>query len=73
MFMGQEYTQISKLKSQNSKLKEDTFLMLSLMLKNHIKNIKNAVENFMGDRELHEIKKSAHRMEKVIEEYEKSS
>ena len=28
MFMGQEYTQISKLKSQNSKLKEDTFLML---------------------------------------------
>jgi len=73
MFMGQEYLQIKKLEAKSQKLEEDAFLFLSLMLKNHIKNIKNAVENFMGDKELHEIKKTTQKMEKVIEEYEKSS
>lgn len=73
MFMGQEYLQNEKLKRKNEKFAEDTFLMLSLMLKNYIKNIKNAVENFMGDKELQEIKKAAQKMEKVIEEYEKQN
>lgn len=73
MFMGQEYVEVQKSKIKSQKLEEDTFLFLSLMLKNHVKNIKNAVENFMGDKELHEIKKITQRMEKVIEEYEKST
>lgn len=72
MFMGQEYVRNEKLKMKNEKLEENTLLFLSLMLKNHIKNIKNAVENFMGDKELHEIKKTTQKMEKVIEEYERS-
>ena len=54
------------------KLKEDTFLFLSLVLKNHLKNINHAVENFTGDHQLEIIKKSAHRMEKLIEKFEKS-
>ncbi len=73
LFMGQEYIQNEKLKVKSEKLQEDALLFLSLMLKNHIKNIKNAVENFMGDKELHEIKKTTQKMEKVIEEYERSN
>ncbi len=73
MFMGQEYIEAQKAKLKAQNLENDTFLFLSLMLKNHIKNIKNAVENFMGDKELHEIKKTAQKMEKVIEEYEKNN
>ncbi len=66
LFLGQE-------RVKNEKLEEDSFLFLSLVIKNHLKNIKEAVDNFMGDHELHKIKKSAHRMERLIEEYEKSN
>lgn len=73
MLLGQEYieTQRSKVKSQ--KLKEDTFLFLSLMLKNHLKHIKTAADNFLGDHQLHQIKKNIQEMEKLIEEFEKTS
>lgn len=64
MFMGQEYI-------KSEKDKEDTFLFLSLLLKNHLKSIKEAIENFMGDKELGEIKKSTSNMEKLIEKFEK--
>lgn len=80
LFLGQEHIKNEKLKAQGSRLKniiaknqEESFLFLSLILKNHIKTIKEAVENFMGDHELHQIKKSVHRMEKLIEEYEKTN
>lgn len=70
--MGQVYieNQDAKIKSQNTQ--KDTFLFLSLMLKNNLKNIKMAVENFMGDREIDEIKKTTRKMEKLIDEFEKS-
>jgi hypothetical protein len=70
LFLGQEYLQNEKLKIKNEKLQEDAFLFLSLMIKNHLKNIKGAVENFMGDHQLDIIKKSVHRMEKLIEKFE---
>lgn len=73
MLMGQEYLQVKKLEVRSERLETDALLFLSLMLKNHIKTIKTAVENFMGDKELHEIKKSAQKMEKVIEEYERQN
>lgn len=73
LFMGQEYIQIEKLKVRSEKLEEDTYLFLSLMLKNHIKNIKSAVENFMGDRELTVIKKSIHQIDKLIEKFEENT
>ncbi|MFN4212545.1 MAG: hypothetical protein ACK4FL_01110 [Microgenomates group bacterium] len=73
LFLGEEYLQNEKLKMKNEKLQEDTFLFLSLMLKNHLKNIKEAVENFVGDHQLETIKKSLMRMEKLIEKFERSA
>ena len=73
MFMGQEYEKNLKFKIQNLKLREDTFLFLSLMLKNHLKSIKEAVENFVGDGQLHQIKRSAQNMDKLIEKFEKGN
>jgi len=71
MYLGQEHVERQKLKAKSEKSKEDVFLFLSLLLKNHLKNIKEAVENYVGDHELNIIKKSADRMEKLIEKFEK--
>lgn len=73
MFMGEEYKQSEKLKIKSEKLQTETFLFMSLMLKNHLKNIKTAVDNFIGDHQLHEIKTNAQKMEKLIEEFENKS
>jgi hypothetical protein len=72
LYMGQEHIEAKKNKEKNEKMKEDTFLFLSLMLKNHLKNIKEAVDNYVGDRELDVIRKSASRMSKLIEKFENS-
>jgi len=72
MFLGEEHRKSEKLEVKNEKMEENTFLFLSLMLKNHLKNIKEAVENYVGDHELDIIKKSAQRMEKLIEKFEKN-
>ncbi len=64
MFMGQQYL-------RNEKMQQDTFLFLSLMLKNHLRNLKEKLENFMGDKELSEIKRTTAQMEKLIEKFEK--
>lgn len=73
MFMGQQYLKSEKLKAKNVKLAKETFLFLSLLMTNHLKNIKKALENFAGDRELREITKSTQEMEKLIEKFEQSS
>lgn len=70
MFLGQEKIEAQKSKLKNQKQKEETFLFLSLILKNHLKNIKEAAQNFVGDHQLEIIKKSAQRMEKMIEKFE---
>ncbi len=72
MFMGNEHIKNQRLKAQGQRQKEDTFLFLSLLLKNHLKNIKLAVDNFIGDNELGIIKKSVNRMEKLIDKFENS-
>lgn len=72
MFLGQEQKKNEILKRKNEKLEEDSMLFVSLLLKNHLKNIQEALENFVGDHQLDIIKKSANRMEKLIEKYEKS-
>lgn len=71
LLLGQEHIKIQKLKTKNQKLREETFLFLALVIKNHLKNIKDAVENFMGDHELEIIEKNIQRLEKLIEKYEK--
>lgn len=73
MFLGQEKIESEKLKVKSEKTKEDTFLFLSLLLKNHLKNIKEAAQNFVGDHQLETIKKSVARMEKLIEKFEDSN
>jgi len=73
LFMGQEYIEDQKSKIKSQKVQQDTFLFLSLMLKNHLKTINQASENFLGDQELTEIKKSARKMNKLIEEFEKQT
>lgn len=73
MFLGQEKLESEKLKIKSEKTQENTFLFLSLLLKNHLKNIKEAAQNFVGDHQLEIIKKSVHRMEKLIEKFEDQS
>lgn len=70
MFMGSEQIKNEKLKLKSEKTKEETFLFLSLLLKNHLKNIKEAVQNFVDDHQLEIIKKSVTRMERLIEKFE---
>ena len=70
LYMGKEHMKSEFLKQKNQNLTKDTFLFLSLMIKNHLKNIKSAIENFMGDHELSQIKKSTGEMEKLIEKFE---
>lgn len=78
LFMGKEHTQIqnSELRIQNLKKtvlnnKEDTFLFLSLMIKNHLHSITESVDNFMGDHELLTIQKHIRHIERLIEKFEK--
>jgi len=72
LFLGKEYEENQKLKAKSQKSKEETFLFLSLILKNHLKNIAAAAENFLGDHQLSIIKKQTEKMEKLIEKFEKS-
>ena len=72
MFMGSEKIKNEKLKVKSEKTKEETFLFLSLLIKNHLKNIREAAQNFVGDHQLEIIKKSTTRMEKLIEKFEES-
>jgi hypothetical protein len=72
MFMGSEHIKIRRLAEKNEKTEEQTFLFLSLLLKNHLKNIKETLENFVGDHQLEIIKKSVNQMEKLIEKFEKN-
>lgn len=80
MFLGAEYKKNLEFKIQNSKLKnsliktkEETFLFMSLMLKNHLRSIREAIENFVGDNQLLQIKKHSREMERLIEKFEKTN
>lgn len=70
MFLGQEQIEAQTSKQKNQKQKEETYLFLSLLIKNHLKNIKEAAQNFVGDHQLEIIKKSVQRMERLIEKFE---
>jgi len=72
LFLGREYEENKRLKLKDQKSRKDTFLFLSLILKNHLKNINEATENFMGDHHLSIIKNQAQKMKKLIEKFEKT-
>ena len=72
MLMGQEHLESKKEKIKNQNFKESTFIFLSLMIKNLAKKIRETADNFVGDHDLSTIRKTAARMEKLIEKYEKN-
>ncbi|NTU46055.1 hypothetical protein HGA88_00315 [Candidatus Roizmanbacteria bacterium] len=65
-----EENEIDTLKQSIVQDKTDTFLFLSTVLKNHIRNIEEAVTTFMGDKQLSDIQKNTQRMKKLIDTYE---
>lgn len=71
LFLGQEFLRERHERKKNEDLKTNTFLFLSLVLKNHVKNIIDATDNYQGDHHLQDIKKNADRMKKLIDEYER--
>jgi hypothetical protein len=80
MFLSQEHYREKREREQNRVLQEslestkkNSFLFLSLVIKNHLGNIISSAENFLGDRELDDIKKNARRAQKLIDDYEKTS
>jgi hypothetical protein len=73
MFLGEEMKKNKKLSQTIVTNQEETFLFLSLMIKNHLKSIKTSVENFVGDHELSQIKHHTKAVEKLIEKFENSN
>lgn len=73
LLLGEEFVRNKRLKEASSLRQKDTLLFLSLLMKNHLKAIREAVTNFMGDRELSRISHHTKEMEKLIERYEKES
>lgn len=73
LFMGQLYLDNHREKELNQKMQEDTYLFHSLVLKNHIKQMKTAVEDYVGEHELHEIQRQIERMEKLLEKYDQNT
>jgi len=71
LFMGQEYIESQKLENTIKEKQEETFLFLSLMLRNHLRSIRHHIDNFMGDNELSQIKKHVRNMEHLIDKFEK--
>lgn len=71
LILGNEYEETKRLKKSISSQTENTYLFLSLMLKNHLKEIQNSIDNFVGDHELSSIKRQARNMEKLIDMFEK--
>lgn len=77
VYLGDSYLKNEDLRKRGEMLKdrltrtrEDTFLFLSLMLKNNLKNISAALENFNGDNELSKIRHATNKMEKLIDKFE---
>ncbi len=71
LILGNEYEETLRLEKSMKQQKEDTYLFLSLMMKNHLNHIKKSIDNFLGDHELSQIRKQVHSMEKLIDMFEK--
>ncbi len=71
LILGNEYEETNRLKKSISNQQENTFLFLSLMLKNSLKEIQKNLENFTGDHELSAIKRQTRNMNGLIDMFEK--
>jgi hypothetical protein len=70
MYLGKEYLDLQQERKKNQISQQETYLFLSLVIKNHLKNMQEAVDNFMGDKQLEIIKKNLIRIEKLIKKFE---
>ncbi|MCX6731025.1 MAG: hypothetical protein NTZ55_04200 [Candidatus Roizmanbacteria bacterium] len=70
LILGNEYEETKRLKKSLSNQQENTFLFLSLMLKNNLKEIQKSLDNFSGDHELSAIKRQVRTMDKLIDMFE---
>lgn len=73
LILGKEYEETKQLKKSLSSQQENTFLFLSLMLKNNLREIQKNIDNFAGDAELSAIKRQVRTMEKLIDMFEKEN
>ena len=73
LILGNEYEETKRLKKSLSNQQENTFLFLSLMLKNNLKEIQKNIDNFRGDHELTAIKRQVRTMDKMIDMFEKEN
>lgn len=73
LILGNEYEETKRLKKSMSNQQENTFLFLSLMLKNNLKEIQKNVDNFSGDHQLSTIKRQVRTMESLIDMFEKEN
>lgn len=73
LILGNEYEETKRLKKSLSTQQENTFLFLSLMLKNSLKEMQKNIDNFMGDHELSAIKRQVRGMDKLIDMFEKDN
>ncbi len=73
LFLGREFAENLTLQKTITQNKESSLLFLSLVIKNHIKAIVEATENYTGDHHLEVIRTNAKRMESLITEYEQTS
>jgi len=70
LILGNEYEETKRLKKSISSQQENTFLFLSLMLKNSLKEMRKNLDNFRGDAELTALKRHVRTMEKQIDMFE---
>lgn len=73
MYLGEEYILLHKEEHKLTHSKKETFLFLSLIIKNHINTIIENVNDFVGDINLSEIKKHAMRVKRLIDKFEKTN
>jgi hypothetical protein len=73
LILGNEYEETKRLQKTMSAQTENTYLFLSLMLKNSLRHIQDQIEGFRGDQELQAIQKAVYTMKKQIDMFEKES
>lgn len=77
LFLGDEYTKnkeaiehISHLETSVTRSTEEIFLFLTLVVKQHLEAIENAIESFQGQKQLEAIRHSVHRIKSLIDKFE---
>ncbi|MFZ2026575.1 MAG: hypothetical protein WAV30_04790 [Microgenomates group bacterium] len=71
MILGNEYEETKQLKKTISSQTENTFLFMSLMLKNHLKEMSTLIDNFRGEHELNSLRRHITNVERLIDMFEK--